>query len=81
MYVYTHLVIPNNKSLRQVQDSKNINAYTNTHTQSPSLSYIYSPHVSQMDGRMDSGNKMLTDFKRGTGQFCMLWPIDWETVR
>lgn len=74
MYVYTHLVIPNKKSSRQVQDSRNIHAYADTHT--VSLSYVYFPHVSQTNGRMDSGNKMLTDFKRGTGQFCMIWPID-----
>ena len=30
--MYTHLVIPNKESLRQVQDSRNTNAYIDTHT-------------------------------------------------
>lgn len=30
--MYTHLVIPNKENLRQVQDTRNTHAYTDTHT-------------------------------------------------
>lgn len=54
--MYTHLVIPNKELLRQVQDSRNTNAYigthTHTHTHNPSCSHT---HNLSNGWEMDSG--------------------------
>ena len=63
----TQLVIPNKESLRQVQDSRNTNAYIDihTHTHTHTILLAHTHRIYQMDGRWIVGNKMLTSLSKG----------------
>ena len=65
--MYTQLVIPNKESLRQVQDSRNTNAYIDihTHTHTHTILLAHTHRIYQMDGRWIVGNKMLTSLSKG----------------
>ena len=65
--MYTHLVIPNKELLRQVQDSRNTNAYidTHTHTHTHTILLAHTHIIYQMDGRWIVGNKMFTSLSKG----------------
>lgn len=61
--MYTHLVIPNKENLRQVQDTRNTHAYTDTltHTQSLPLSQTHTFHISiKWMEEQTADNKRLT---------------------
>lgn len=64
--MYTHLVIPNKESLRQVQDFRNTHAYIETHTQSLPLSHTHTFHISiKWMGEWIVGNKRLSSLSKG----------------